>query len=83
MRATYWRAWERYSPSAKLEMSSGAAIRCLKPNDRILPWEGVEERMKGTEPLWRPWEKHIPSKAIDAIAPLSGIISEKLEKVHA
>lgn len=82
MKAAYWRAWEKYSPSAKLEIRTGAAIRCLKPNDRILPIEGLEERMYGTEPQWRLWEKHLPPEATNAIVPLSEIISEKPEKVH-
>jgi hypothetical protein len=74
---------EKYSPSAKLQIRSGATMQCPKLYERILPSEGVEERINGTQSYWRTWEKHLPSKATDAIAPLSGIVSEKPEKVHA
>ena len=51
---------------AKVETRTGAAIICLKPWDQILPEEGVEERMRSTEPLWRPWERYLPVEGADA-----------------
>jgi len=55
-------------PSAKVETRTGAAALCLKPWDQILSEEGVEERMAIKEPLWRSWEKYLPSEEMNAMA---------------
>ncbi len=59
MKAVGWTAWQRYTPSIKLQSRTGTAALCLKPWDGILPEEGVQERLTGTKMFWRSWEKFI------------------------
>lgn len=83
MKASHWRSWERYLPSAKADKRGGAAPGCLKLGEKIVPEEGIEERMTCKEPLWRPWEKSLPSEVNDSTAlPLLALIMEDSEKAH-
>ncbi len=82
MKAMSWTTWERYMPSAKVQRRTGANTLCLKPWDQILPEEGIEERMRCTEPLWRTWERYLPLERADLPAYLPvGLRAQRPEKV--
>jgi hypothetical protein len=60
MKTTTWTTWEKYLPSTIVHTKTRTLALCLKPWDRILAEEGIDERMNSPEQLWRTWEKYLP-----------------------
>jgi hypothetical protein len=70
MKATTWTTWEKYLPSTIAQTRTRTFALCLKPWDRILAEEGIDERMNISEQLWRTWEKYLPLVNEDAASNL-------------
>lgn len=65
-----------------MQTRTGTAGLCLKPWDQILAEEGVEERMAGSQMLWRTWERHLHSESDDAANLLLGAAEARPERVR-
>ena len=81
MKAKSWTTWERYLPSSSVQTMTKTSTLCLKPWDKILPEEGVEERLACREQLWRTWEKYLPLEREIVANLLIGSAEERPEKV--
>jgi hypothetical protein len=59
MKATTWTTWEKHLPSTNMQTKTRTFSLCLKPWDKILAEEGIDERINSPEQIWRTWEKYL------------------------